>query len=350
MRKSAEAASRRLLPVAAVLLLLLPAARAQDRLHRRVLEAFRPVVSEPSKSTTRIYCDGSQKAMGAVVQADGYIVTKASELSGNIEVQTHDIPRKLSARIVGTDPTTDLALLKVEAKDLPVLAWAGDPVPPIGSWLATPGLESSPVAIGILSVAPRKIPNGGALGITMDRSQDVPRIVEIKPDSGAAKAGLQVGDIIRQVNKDVVKGQQNLRETIGKYQRGDKVTLVVERDGKELTVEATLGSMSQLIMGERAGFQNGLGGKLSDRREGFPLALQHDTVLRPSDCGGPIVDLDGKAVGLNIARAGRVESYALPAALARESIGKLLAQANTMPADSKLVDKQTPAEGEKKIQ
>ena len=31
------------------------------------------------------------------------------------------------------------------------------------------------------------------------------------------------------------------------------------------------------------------------------------------DCGGPLVDLDGAAVGLNIARAGRTESYALPA-------------------------------------
>ena len=96
MRKPSIVASR-LMAIAITFLLVLPAARAQDRLHRRVLEAFRPVVSESSKSTTRIYCDGSQKALGAVVQADGYIVTKASELSGNIEVQTHDIPRKLSA-------------------------------------------------------------------------------------------------------------------------------------------------------------------------------------------------------------------------------------------------------------
>jgi serine protease Do len=41
--------------------------------------------------------------------------------------------------------------------------------------------------------------------------------------------------------------------------------------------------------------------------------LQHDTVIRPADCGGPLVDLDGKAVGINIARAGRTESYAIPA-------------------------------------
>ena len=48
------------------------------------------------------------------------------------------------------------------------------------------------------------------------------------------------------------------------------------------------------------------------RRGGFPAILQHDGVIKPTDCGGPLVDLDGKVVGINIARAGRVESYALP--------------------------------------
>jgi serine protease Do len=42
------------------------------------------------------------------------------------------------------------------------------------------------------------------------------------------------------------------------------------------------------------------------------VILQHDTVLKPEECGGPIVNLDGKAIGINIARAGRVESYAIP--------------------------------------
>jgi serine protease Do len=58
---------------------------------------------------------------------------------------------------------------------------------------------------------------------------------------------------------------------------------------------------------------NRMGGPLSERRNGFPTILQHDAVLRPSDCGGPLVDLDGKVIGINIARAGRTESYAAPA-------------------------------------
>ena len=62
---------------------------------------------------------------------------------------------------------------------------------------------------------------------------------------------------------------------------------------------------------------NRLGGELSRRAEGFQLAIQHDGVLQPWQCGGPLLNLDGKAIGLNIARAGRVASYALPAGLVR---------------------------------
>ena len=328
------------------LLFVASAGQAQERLHRRVLDAFKPVISESARSTARIYGDGRQVALGAVVRSDGYVVTKATELKGKLEVLTHDAQSKLPAEIVAKDVTTDLALLKIDAKNLPVIAWASD-APAIGSWLATPSLDSLPVAVGVVSVTARKIPNGAALGIRLDDSNEVARILFVNEGSAAERAGLQIGDIIRQVDTKKVKGQQSLRETIGSYQKGDKVELVIDRDGKQQTVEAVLGSMSQLIMGERAGFQNGLGGKLSERREGFPLALQHDTVLAPQQCGGPLVDLDGKAVGLNIARAGRVESYALPAALARETIDKLLSKV-VPAADSKLVDKKV--EGEKKIQ
>ena len=60
------------------------------------------------------------------------------------------------------------------------------------------------------------------------------------------------------------------------------------------------------------------------RSGGFDRALQHDTVLRPEDCGGPVVDLSGRVVAINIARAGRVESYALPTAAVRPILSKLM--------------------------
>jgi serine protease Do len=177
----------------------------------------------------------------------------------------------------------------------------------------------------VVSVAARKIsPPQAALGIQLAEAENAAVIASVVDGLAAERAGLKAGDVIRKVNGETIKGRPHLQETIRSHQPGDRVTLVFERDGKLQTVEAMLSSMSDLVHDERADFQNSLGGALSERRTGFPLAIQHDSVLRPSECGGPIVDLDGKVVGLNIARAGRVESYALPAALVRETVDKLL--------------------------
>jgi serine protease Do len=150
------------------------------------------------------------------------------------------------------------------------------------------------------------------------------QIEEVHPNTAAQKVGLKAGDVIKKVNGKEIKTSDELVETIKSYLPGQKVELVIERNGKERSFSATLGSRSQLEHGERAEFQNSLGGTLSERRAGFVSVIQHDSMLKAVDCGGPIVDLDGKAVGLNIARAGRVESFALPAQIVREAVKKLM--------------------------
>ena len=70
------------------------------------------------------------------------------------------------------------------------------------------------------------------------------------------------------------------------------------------------------------------GGPLSENRKDFPNALQHDLTLRPNECGGPLIDLDGKLVGVNIARGGRVKSYAIPTEDLKAVIAKLNDQRN----------------------
>jgi serine protease Do len=51
--------------------------------------------------------------------------------------------------------------------------------------------------------------------------------------------------------------------------------------------------------------------------------LPHDTVVRPRDCGGPLVDTDGNVVGINIARALRVSTFAIPADTVRQVVEEL---------------------------
>ena len=66
------------------------------------------------------------------------------------------------------------------------------------------------------------------------------------------------------------------------------------------------------------------GGKLSERRTGFPLVLTHDAVIWATDIGGPVLNLDGEAIGLNIARYGRTATYALPAEHAKQAIEAMM--------------------------
>ena len=65
-----------------------------------VISAFAEVVAKPSKSTVRVRCDGKDVALGTVVGADGWVLTKASELSGKPACLFKD-GHKLDARVVG---------------------------------------------------------------------------------------------------------------------------------------------------------------------------------------------------------------------------------------------------------
>jgi serine protease Do len=65
------------------------------------------------------------------------------------------------------------------------------------------------------------------------------------------------------------------------------------------------------------------GGPFSEVRSGFGAILPHDTPLHPKDCGGPLVDTDGRVVGINIARALRVTTYALSADDVRRVVDEL---------------------------
>ena len=119
-------------------------------------------------------------------------------------------------------------------------------------------------------------------------------------------------------------------DRIKTFKPGDKVHLKVERQTGRYSqiLEIDIALSSRFVAGDwRQKFQdqNMLGTKISDHSTGFPgLVLQHDTVLHPNECGGPLLNVEGKAVGINIARAGRVLSYAIPAREARKLINELI--------------------------
>ncbi|MEX0701877.1 MAG: PDZ domain-containing protein [Planctomycetales bacterium] len=297
------------------------AANAQSLSERRlrngasVREAFRSVVAEPSRWTVRVLADKKPIAFGLIVDKEGYVLTKASELNGGLACELKG-GKTAAAEIVGIHPETDLALLKIAAKaieDLPAAAWrqAGDP--PVGGWVVTPGLDELPVSVGVVSVARREIKRqSGVLGVTIADEEDGAKITRIFSNSGAERAGLKVGDIVTAIDGTAVKSSEALTGLVRTQLPGQTLRVTVRRGEKAEQFRVTLGDAMDAFF-ERGSLQNRMGGDLSTRRYGFPVALQHDTYLKPTECGGPVVDLEGRVVGLNIARAGRTESYAIPA-------------------------------------
>ena len=69
-----------------------------------------------------------------------------------------------------------------------------------------------------------------------------------------------------------------------------------------------------------------MSGLTSKRKAGFSDVLQHEIPLSPTAMGGPLMNLKGLAIGVNIARSDRVTTFALPSLLVKETVEKLKAQ------------------------
>ena len=77
---------------------------------------------------------------GVIISTDGYIVTNNHVVNGADELTvTLNDNREFNARIIGTDPTTDLALIKVDGKNLPTLPIGDSDKLKVGEWVIAVG-------------------------------------------------------------------------------------------------------------------------------------------------------------------------------------------------------------------
>lgn len=106
---------------------------------------------------------------GVIISSDGYIITNnhVIDKASNLEVTLND-NKKYDARLVGADPVTDIALLKIDAKDLPYLPFGNSDQLKVGEWVLAIGNPmglTSTVTAGIVSAK-------GRGGITSRQSPD----------------------------------------------------------------------------------------------------------------------------------------------------------------------------------
>lgn len=308
------------------------AASTQQRELPQGLDPFREFFGGPQFRQGPSESSGS----GVIINENGYIVTNNHVVNNAdiVEVTLYD-NRTLKAEVVGTDPDTDIALIKINEKGLPHLSFVDSDQAKVGEWvlaIGNPFNLNSTVTAGIISAKGRNINiignntnpekgstaiesfiqtdaainpgnsggalinlNGGLLGINTAiasptgsysgygfavPSDIVSKIVEdlikfgtvqrgwlgvsitsvnsqlvkkydLKVNEGAyisgfadkssAKdAGLKEGDVVVKINDAVIRTNSALIEYIGRHRPGDKLDIVVNRNGKEISYPVVL--------------------------------------------------------------------------------------------------------------
>lgn len=295
-----------------------------------------------------------QKTLGSgvVISPDGYIITNNHVVDNSTRLQvTLADGRKMPAKIIGKDAKTDLALIKVEARDLPPVRFGNYDDVQVGEWVLAIGSPfgealHQTVTAGIISAKGRSnvgiadyedflqtdaainpgnsggalvdldgnligintaivssnganagvgfsIPvnmvqrittqlkeNGhvvrGYLGVTiqdltpeMKKSLNADRyngavVSSVESGSPAEKSGLQQYDIITSVNGHPVNSNAEVRDSIASLKPESRAQLGIMRDGKDITVDVTVGEMKgdASATGGRQGHQEKLGMEL----------------------------------------------------------------------------------------
>ena len=266
---------------------------------------------------------------GVIIRPDGYIVTNNHVVAGAdvIEV-TLENNQVYQASLVGTDPATDIALIKIEAEDLPTVPMGNSDDLRLGEWVLAIGSPydlRSTITAGIVSAKGRSMPNydgqyrvesfiqtdaavnpgnsGGALvnaagelvgintsiisltGSYAGYSFAVPvnivskvvddfiqygevqramlgvsiadvnaqiatqenlaeidgvYVAEVQKDGPASRAGIEKGDVIKEINLNPVHNSAGLQEQVSKLRPGEKAVVTVIRSGVQREIIVTL--------------------------------------------------------------------------------------------------------------
>jgi S1-C subfamily serine protease len=248
-----------------------------------------------------------------VVGADGRILTKLSELHGNLSCRVRD-GAKYAATIIKSSKDNDLALIKIEPK-APLTSLSLDTsilerfahiaaVLPTGKRPWNRGMspmDDSPI-IGIVTEAAQRIaPIAGSLGLFSDDPNGVRLTGRV-----VRTVGLELNDVVQSINgkptpnlKAFEKVMHPIPESVIGY-AGDKVSVRFVRGEKTLEKECILVETPRESLCEE-----------SPRRSGFTRAYDSDLEIYQAECGAPVMDADGNWIGIAIATRGTGYVYVL---------------------------------------
>ncbi|MCM8537989.1 MAG: S1C family serine protease [Lentisphaeraceae bacterium] len=282
-----------------------------DRLNgSNVKQSLTKLISHVNPTVVQILNNDEVISTGIIISADGLVLTKFSELKKLHKIKTYD-GSILDSIIVGSDSQTDLALLKINSKDLkPLVFTKENPKLERGDFLIT-ALPEGESKIGVLSGLPRDIIKiSGVIGVMLgDENNEGVIVNQSVTDGPAHTADIRNGDIIESIDGLPTKSHQDILKALSGKGPGKTVLVNIKRTKEKIQKKLTLGDR-HITFGM---FNRNLemSGKVSKRVDGFRNILQHDIPIRHTESTSPIFNIEGKLVGINIAKANRAEYFAL---------------------------------------
>jgi serine protease Do len=328
--------------------LLLPEERqAVDAQADEFNEAIKPAIATAAKSTVRVWSGSRRLAYGTVVGDGRKILTKWSEVArARVDLRVDAGDESRAVKLAGVYQDEDLVLLEIEGKPLTPVSWSFE-APKLGGFLAAPQPDGRLAAFGVVSVLSRNLRDTdlaylGVIGEPGFTGQGV-KIKEVDAKSGAHAAGLKPGNVILKVGERPISGLLELKNALTGVAPGAKVSLLVEANGGENKIEVTVGNRPQLpqYANGRLEQMERMGGPVSQVRDSFTQVIQTDMRPKPNQVGGPVVDLQGRVLGITMARADRTRSFVMPAAAVVDLLRK--EAGNPAMAQVRAEEKEVPA-------
>lgn len=275
--------------------------------------------------------------LGCVV-GDGLILTKASELGTNLTVSLANNYVGI-VEVAATDPERDLALLRLQyapelTSGITPVTWDNVEAVRAGQLvvLATPD-HLSP-RVGVACFEARAVPRiQGAIPCEFEQGEGGVRVVRVSEEFRAFRLRkpalpLRPGDTIVSVEGQAVSDMAGFGKLVFDTERIGSHPSV---SGEPIRIGFRRGdaTLERSVVLEFAATPSGqLVRPVSNRYSSFPSAIATDLDVRPEHCGGPVLDSQGRVVGLLIARAPFIESLVLPAGEIADSLRVMLEAAS----------------------
>jgi Do/DeqQ family serine protease len=229
----------------------------------------------------------SSLGSGVVVTSDGYILTNNHVVTGEdrrVTIEQLDVTvalsdkREVPAQVVGTDPATDLALLKINARDLPTMPWGDSSKLKVAEWvlaIGNPYQLSQTVTLGIVSAVGRNnlgvstyedfiqtdaaINPGNSGGALVNSRGELVGIntVIFSQSGGYQGIGFAVSsNLARRVVNDLQQYQEVRRGSIGLL--ADQVVPLTTRIANQLKLTDTKGALVYQMLRNSSAFKAGM--------------------------------------------------------------------------------------------